>query len=45
MMNRRTLLSLSASAPLLASGCAAPSSLATPAPALHCRARATWAWS
>ena len=33
MMNRRTLLSLSASAPLLASGCAAPSSLATSAPA------------
>ncbi len=32
MMNRRTLLSLSASAPLLASGCAAPSSPATPAP-------------
>ncbi|MFO1249588.1 MAG: cytochrome D1 domain-containing protein [Inhella sp.] len=32
-MNRRTLLSLSASAPLLASGCAAPSSLATSAPA------------
>jgi len=32
MMNRRTLLSLSASAPLLASGCAAPSSLATSAP-------------
>ena len=31
MMNRRTLLSLSASAPLLASGCAAPSSLATSA--------------
>lgn len=33
MMNRRTLLSLSASAPLLASGCAATSSLATSAPA------------
>ena len=33
MMNRRTLLALSASAPLLASGCAAPSSLATSAPA------------
>jgi len=33
MMNRRTLLSLSASAPLLASGCAAPSSLATSATA------------
>ncbi len=32
MMNRRTLLSLSASAPLLASGCAAPSSLDTSAP-------------
>ncbi|ODU56534.1 MAG: protein nirF [Comamonadaceae bacterium SCN 68-20] len=32
-MNRRTLLSLSASAPLLASGCAAPSSLATSATA------------
>jgi protein NirF len=31
MMNRRTLLSLSASAPLLASGCAAPSSLVTSA--------------
>ncbi len=33
MMNRRTLLSLSASAPLLASGCAATSSLATSATA------------